>query len=126
MREALRQRFGALAEAGRRGDGWARAMAGRCFLKARGQRLKLSWIVLRDVGGNCRRDGEVSRCKRPSNGWIWSMKRIFRLRDEDMENEWLRERHEMLDDKAPMDLLLDGSMENLLLVKEYVEAAAGR
>ena len=43
-----------------------------------------------------------------------------------MENEWLRERHEMLDDKAPMDLLLDGSMEDLLLVKEYVEAAAGR
>ena len=54
------------------------------------------------------------------------MKRIFRLRDEDMENEWLRECHEMLDDKAPMDLLLDGSMENLLLVKEYMEAAAGR
>ena len=48
------------------------------------------------------------------------------FRDEDVENEWLRERHEMLDDKAPMDLLLDGSMENLLLVKEYVEAAAGR
>ena len=48
------------------------------------------------------------------------------FRDEGVENEWLRERHEMLDDKAPMDLLLDGSMENLLLVKEYVEAAAGR
>ena len=48
------------------------------------------------------------------------------FRDEDVENEWLRERHEMLDDKAPMDLLLDGSMENLLLVKEYVEAVAGR
>lgn len=48
------------------------------------------------------------------------------FRDEDVENEWLRERHEMLDDKAPMDLLREGSMENLLLVKEYVEAAAGR
>lgn len=59
---------------------------------------------------------------------------LFRIRktlsalfgDEDVENEWLRERHEMLDDKAPMDLLREGSMENLLLVKEYVEAAAGR
>lgn len=59
---------------------------------------------------------------------------LFRIRktlsalfgDEDVENEWLRERHEMLDDKVPMDLLREGSMENLLLVKEYVEAAAGR
>ena len=59
---------------------------------------------------------------------------LFRIRkmlsalfgDKNVENEWLRERHEMLDDKAPMDLLLEGSMENLLLVKEYVEAAAGR
>ena len=34
--------------------------AGRCFLKARGQSLKLSWIVLRDVGGDCRRNWEVS------------------------------------------------------------------
>ena len=48
------------------------------------------------------------------------------FRDEDVENEWLREHHGMLDDRAPMALLLEGSMENLFLVKEYVEAAAGR
>ena len=34
--------------------------------------------------------------------------------------------HDLLDGQAPMTLLLEGSMENLLLVKEYVEAAAGR
>ena len=32
----------------------------------------------------------------------------------------------MLDDLVPMHLLLEGSMENLLLVKEYVDAVAGR
>lgn len=48
------------------------------------------------------------------------------LRDEDVENDWLRAPHAMLDDKAPMTLLLEGSMENLLLVKEYVEVVAGR
>ncbi len=48
------------------------------------------------------------------------------FRDEQVENEWLREPHEMLNERSPMDLMLDGSMENLLLVKEYVEAAAGR
>ena len=48
------------------------------------------------------------------------------LRDEDVENDWLRAPHAMLDDKAPMTLLLEGSMENLLLVKEYVEVVSGR
>ena len=48
------------------------------------------------------------------------------LRDEEVENDWLRAPHAMLDDKAPMTLLLEGSMENLLLVKEYVEVVAGR
>ena len=44
----------------------------------------------------------------------------------EVENEWLREPHSQLDDQAPMDLLLEGSIENLLLVREYVLAAAGR
>ena len=48
------------------------------------------------------------------------------FRDEEVENEWLREPHNALDGQNPMALLLEGSMENLLLVKEYVEADAGR
>lgn len=46
------------------------------------------------------------------------------FRDETVENEWLREPHDTLNGKKPMDLLLEGSMENLLLVKEYVELVA--
>ena len=54
-------------------------------------------------------------------------KTLFALfQDPEVENEWLREQHEMLGGQKPMDLLLEGGMENLLLVKEYVEAAAGR
>lgn len=48
------------------------------------------------------------------------------FRDEAVENEWLRESHDTLNGKKPMDLLLEGSMENLLLVREYVELVAGR
>ena len=48
------------------------------------------------------------------------------FRDEAVENEWLREAHPPLDNRAPMDLMLDGRMENLLLVKEYVDEFAGR
>ena len=46
------------------------------------------------------------------------------FRDERVENDWLREPHDALDGQKPMDIMLEGSMENLLLVKEYVEAAA--
>ena len=48
------------------------------------------------------------------------------FRDEAVENEWLREAHPPLDNRAPMDLMLEGHMENLLLVKEYVDEFAGR
>ena len=48
------------------------------------------------------------------------------FRDEAVENEWLREPHTLLNERSPMDLMLEGSMEHLLLVREYVEAAAGR
>lgn len=48
------------------------------------------------------------------------------FRDEAVENEWLREPHRALDDRTPMALLLEGAMENLLLVREYVEEVAGR
>ena len=48
------------------------------------------------------------------------------FQDEDVENEWLREPHSLLGDRVPINLLLEGSMENLLLVKEYVAVATGR
>jgi uncharacterized protein (DUF2384 family) len=48
------------------------------------------------------------------------------FQNEEVENEWLRERHAMLDDQVPLRLLMEGSMENLLLIKEYVDAVAGR
>ena len=48
------------------------------------------------------------------------------FRDLDVENEWLREPHTLLDEREPLKLLLGGSMEDLLLVKEYVDAAAGK
>ena len=48
------------------------------------------------------------------------------FRNEDVENEWLREPRALLGERTPMELLREGSMENLLLVKEYVEEIAGR
>ncbi len=37
------------------------------------------------------------------------------FQSEDVENEWLREKHTMLNDQKPLELLLNGTMENLLL-----------
>ncbi len=48
------------------------------------------------------------------------------FRDLEEENKWLREPHALLDGKSPLSLLLGGSMEDLLLTREYVDAAAGR
>ncbi len=48
------------------------------------------------------------------------------FRNKSVENEWLREPRDILKGKAPMDLLLEGSMENLLLVREFVELSTGR
>ena len=48
------------------------------------------------------------------------------FQDETVENEWLREPQDVLKGKTPMALLLEGSMENLLLVREYVELVTGR
>jgi uncharacterized protein (DUF2384 family) len=48
------------------------------------------------------------------------------FQDREVENEWLREPRSLFHDKSPMDLLLEGSMENLLLLREYVETMAGR
>lgn len=46
--------------------------------------------------------------------------------DLEVENDWLREPHSLLNDCIPMDLLLEGSLENLLLVRDYVETVAGQ
>ena len=48
------------------------------------------------------------------------------FRDLDAENKWLREKQVLLDGKSPLSLLLGGSMEDILLTREYVDAAAGR
>ena len=57
---------------------------------------------------------------------FWIRKTLSALfRDQDTENAWLRETHSWLDDKAPLDLLRGGSMEDLLLVRDYVDTAAG-
>jgi len=42
------------------------------------------------------------------------------------ENDWLREPQPLLDEQTPMNLLLEGSMGNILLVREYVDSMAGR
>ena len=47
------------------------------------------------------------------------------MRDNEVEREWLREPHEILDGRSPLELLREGSMENLLLVKEYVDMVSG-
>ena len=59
---------------------------------------------------------------------------LFRIRETldslfrnlDAENQWLREPHAPLDGKSPLSLLLGGSMQDILLTRDYVDAAAGR
>lgn len=48
------------------------------------------------------------------------------FRDLDAENTWLREPQALLNGKSPLSLLLGGSMEDILLTRDYVDAAAGR
>ena len=50
----------------------------------------------------------------------------FLFRDLETENAWLREPHRPLHDGSPMALLLGGSMEGLLAVRDYVDTFAGR
>ena len=57
---------------------------------------------------------------------IWIRSTLFSLfRNENVEREWLREPQAMLRNSIPMELLLEGSMENLLLVKEFCDEVAG-
>ena len=58
---------------------------------------------------------------------FWIRKTLWPLfRNLETENQWLREPHSTLAGRSPLSLLVDGSMEDLLLAREYVEAAAGR
>ena len=52
---------------------------------------------------------------------LWAL-----FRDLTVENDWLREPHALLGGQTPLSLLLGGSMEDLLLVREYVDDAAGK
>ena len=46
------------------------------------------------------------------------------FRDLEVENEWLREPHKLLDGRTPLSLLM-GSATDLELAKEYTETLAG-
>lgn len=57
--------------------------------------------------------------------YIWSiLSELFR--DSAVENKWLRVAEQEFDGKTPMDLILSGSITNLLLVKEFVDFISGR
>ena len=43
----------------------------------------------------------------------------------EVENEWLREPRAMLNEQTPMSMLLGGSMDDLLWVREYVDRVTG-
>jgi hypothetical protein len=46
--------------------------------------------------------------------------------DEDTEQAWLREAQDQLGGRSVLDLLLSGSMEQMILARRYVEHLAGR
>ena len=52
---------------------------------------------------------------------LWSL-----FQDLGTENSWLREPHALLDDASPLSLMLSGSMEDLLMTRDYVDSVAGR
>jgi transcriptional regulator with XRE-family HTH domain len=53
-----------------------------------------------------------------------ALHRLFR--DLDTERQWLREPKSALENRSPVALLLEGSMENLLLVSQFVQWMVGR
>lgn len=58
---------------------------------------------------------------------IWIRMTLWSLfQDLGTENSWLREPHALLDDASPLSLMLSGSMEDLLMTREYVDSVAGR
>lgn len=59
---------------------------------------------------------------------LFSIRKALRFffRDPKAENEWLRERQSMLEGRIPMSMLLRGPMEDILMVREYVDTMVGR
>ena len=53
-----------------------------------------------------------------------SLRSLFR--DLNTENEWLRDRHAFLEEKAPLSMLLEGSPLNVLAVRDYVDTVTRR
>ncbi len=47
------------------------------------------------------------------------------FQDIDVENAWLREQNPDLNGRTPLELLKEGSMENLLTLRDLIERAAG-
>lgn len=48
------------------------------------------------------------------------------FRDLKTENEWLREKHDLLDGEKPLSMLLEGSFANVLDVRDYVDTVVRR
>lgn len=75
--------------------------------------------------------GRARLCNRDTKDRI---RHLFRIRDAlhslfrnvDVEREWLREKRPELDGSSPLELMLEGSMENMLWVKEFVQRLSGR
>lgn len=57
--------------------------------------------------------------------YIWSVLSEL-LRDRAVEVKWLKTAEREFEGKTPMDLILSGSITNLLLVKEFVDFISGR
>ncbi len=50
----------------------------------------------------------------------------FFFRDLEAENRWLREEHSLLAGRVPLSMLLEGSIEDMQLVREYVDTMVGK
>ena len=76
-------------------------------------------------------NGHTALAGRDVEDWVICLLQIRKtlsalFLNEEVENEWVKEKHAMLNNIAPMELMLEGTMENLLLVRGYVDAAAGK
>jgi len=106
-------------------------------------RLLETWHLDRRAGGILLGHGqqETSRVESILNGVgylttrdekdrvaeLFQIKKLLHalFRNQDTENAWLRESNEALENRAPLVFLLEGSMENLLRVRQFVETIVG-
>ena len=64
--------------------------------------------------------------KQGFSDWHYIRKSLWIFfQDLEVENDWLREPQEMLNERMPLSLLKSGSMEDLQLLREYVDAMTG-